>query len=599
MGYRDPAGAISPDGRWIAYAEGRFPARASGRRRAQRRPARRPRRRSGTSPGALTAGRSWPTASAAPTAGRSTTVRPAPARRCGPTTIRSRRGSRAAARDGHREGVRPASARVVARRPVHRRHRERPRRAGTVDDLRRRIARAGARASRCASAPRRGRRAARSRASRPLTAGRASRARAAARVLRTDPDLDVYGPFAFALDGATVYALAREMRRAPSICGPRRSAADAHAGSRRSRATPTPLRSPPIAASPSRCRATARWWRSPPRNGGASRPLATFQSETPSWDPTGRFLGITYGTWRRLPDDAKYPDIAQESRHHRGRSGSAGGRAIEHRPYSRTPRIRRCCWSPKRPLDRVPLAQDQSDDVWLQAAGAAGDTTARRISFLGRGAEVGWPRWSPDGRWLLFEARQPRHPQVDRVHRRRRPGVGRRDPSAAGGGGPRVRSRRGGGRATPSGCPTARAWSIVAKEGPGRHLIFTVPRDGGDAQVVHRFASGARHAGHSALSPDGRDVAFIAPASDGFFQVFRAADRRRPQALQVTRDPSHKTQPAWSPDGETDRVHGVELRRAVLENAREAVNLTAAKTTCRSRRRVRRARRGNRRFAGF
>ena len=24
VGYRDPAGAISPDGRWIAYSEGRF-----------------------------------------------------------------------------------------------------------------------------------------------------------------------------------------------------------------------------------------------------------------------------------------------------------------------------------------------------------------------------------------------------------------------------------------------------------------------------------------------------------------------------------------------------------------------------------------------
>src|SRR5439155_689673 len=34
-----------------------------------------------------------------------------------------------------------------------------------------------------------------------------------------------------------------------------------------------------------------------PAESGPSQPLATFQSETPSWDPTGRFLGITYGTW--------------------------------------------------------------------------------------------------------------------------------------------------------------------------------------------------------------------------------------------------------------------------------------------------------------
>ena len=37
---------------------------------------------------------------------------------------------------------------------------------------------------------------------------------------------------------------------------------------------------------------------------------------------------------------------------------------------------------------------------------AVGDTPPRRISFLGRGAEVGWPRWSPDSRWLLLMARQ-------------------------------------------------------------------------------------------------------------------------------------------------------------------------------------------------
>src|SRR5207344_1518407 len=89
--------------------------------------------------------------------------------------------------------------------------------------------------------------------------------------------------------------------------------------------------------------------------------------------------------------------------------------------------------------------------------------------------------------------------------------------------------------------------AIVAKEGPGRHLIFTVPRDGGDAKVVHRFASEHDTPGLG-VSPDGRDVAFIAPASDGFFQVFRLPIAGG-AAQQVTRDPSHKTQPAWSPDG--------------------------------------------------
>ena len=50
------------------------------------------------------------------------------------------------------------------------------------------------------------------------------------------------------------------------------------------------------------------------------------------------------------------------------------------------------------------------------------------------------------------------------------------------------------------------------------------------------------------MSPDGRDVAFIAPAPDGFFQVFRMPIAGG-EPIQVTTDPSNKTQPAWSPDG--------------------------------------------------
>ena len=65
---------------------------------------------------------------------------------------------------------------------------------------------------------------------------------------------------------------------------------------------------------------------------------------------------------------------------------------------------------------------------------------------------------------------------------------------------------------------------------------------------MHRFASEHDTPGLG-VSPDGRGVAFIAPASDGFFQVFRLPIAGG-TPLQVTRDPSHKTQPAWSPDGQ-------------------------------------------------
>ena len=51
------------------------------------------------------------------------------------------------------------------------------------------------------------------------------------------------------------------------------------------------------------------------------------------------------------------------------------------------------------------------------------------------------------------------------------------------------------------------------------------------------------------MSPDGRFVAFAAPAPDGFYQIFKKAIAGESTPIQITSDPSNKTQPAWSPDG--------------------------------------------------
>src|SRR5262249_6085473 len=135
-------------------------------------------------------------------------------------------------------------------------------------------------------------------------------------------------------------------------------------------------------------------------DGGPTRPLSLFQSETPSWDPTGRYVGITYGTWRRVVDDAHYPDIAQDAGiidADPSRPASAPARIVHASASEDQP----WCWSRTGRWTAFHSHKDQSDDIWLRPADS--DAVPGRISFLGRGAEVGWPRWSPDGRWIVFE----------------------------------------------------------------------------------------------------------------------------------------------------------------------------------------------------
>ncbi|MGH9372872.1 MAG: hypothetical protein ACRD15_15210 [Vicinamibacterales bacterium] len=275
--------------------------------------------------------------------------------------------------------------------------------------------------------------------------------------------------------------------------------------------------------------------------GGPTEPLADFRSETPSWHPGGALVGITYGTWRRLIDDAKYPDIAQEA-------GII--RVVEGGPATMVAQVvddsgsedQSLCWSPNGRWIAYHSHKEQSDDVWLRPAD--GSAPGRRISFLGRGAETGWPRWSGDGRWVLFDgAARPGGESAIHVI-----GV---DQDTGGVTSEAQRVEVPGLDAEVSHAEWVGAGSdtiaAVAKEGPGRHVIFTVPRAGGRARSVHRIATEHDFPGLG-MSPDGRHAAFIAPAPDGFFQVFRMP-LAGGAAVQVTSDASHKTQPAWSPDG--------------------------------------------------
>jgi len=361
-------------------------------------------------------------------------------------------------------------------------------------------------------------------------------------VVRTDPDLDVYGSIAFSPDGATVYFSFANASGTLDLWA-------APAGGGRARRLTTFSRDSyaPTVSSDGGVLFKVQSYRTivslVAAAGGPSRPLATFQSETPSWDPTGRLLGITYGTWRRVVDDAKYPDIAQDAGiidvdPAQPAKVATQTSVVVHASVSEDQAL---CWSPNGKWIAFHSHKDQSDDVWIRPA--AGDTPPRRISFLGRGAEAGWPRWSPDGKWLLFDgASKTTHRSVMFVAGvDQETGTLTREP---------VEVPVRGVDAEVSHAewlPDSAHVVVISKEGPGRHVIVTVARDGGDARVVHRFAS-EHDAPGLAVSPDGRDVAFIAPALDGFFQLFRMPINGG-IPVQVTTDRSNKTQPAWSPDG--------------------------------------------------
>jgi len=362
-------------------------------------------------------------------------------------------------------------------------------------------------------------------------------------VVKTDPDLDVYGSIAFSPDASKAYVAfasasgTLDLWAAPSTGGRARRltafARDTYA---------------PTVSSDGRVLFKVQSYRTTvavvAASGGASRPLATFQSETPSWDPTGRLLGITYGTWRRVIDDAHYPDIAQDTGIIAVDAANPATQpsSVVHASASEDQAL---CWSPNGKWIAFHSHKDRSDDVWLRPA--VGETPPRRISFLGRGSEVGWPRWSPDGRWLLFEgaSRRSRRSVILVAGIDQETGVVTREPVEV----PLRSIDAEAGHA--EWMPDSAHVVVIAKEGPGRHVIVTLARDGGDERVVHRLASEHDAPGLS-VSPDGMDIAFIAPAPDGFFQVFRmpiGASSAGGSPAQVTTDGSNKTQPAWSPDG--------------------------------------------------
>ena len=278
-----------------------------------------------------------------------------------------------------------------------------------------------------------------------------------------------------------------------------------------------------------------------PADGGASTPLTSFQSETPSWSWDGGEVAFTFGSWRHVTDDFHYPDIAQ----HIGIVTPDG-----ELPKAEPDRVVRSSYSEDQAMHWSPNGRwiafhthEESDDIWLMAADGSGEP--RMISEGGN--ETGWARWSPDGRWIVFPSYRADATGARRAHLFV---IGIDQVTGE------VTQPQ---RAVPiDGLDADIIHGEWADQGEtlvfetasaiGEKAVWRVPRDGGAPARIHSYGSDQVHSGIS-VSPDSRWIAFVDRAPDGFFQIFRVP-MTSGAAEQLTADPTHKTQPAFGPRGE-------------------------------------------------
>ena len=288
--------------------------------------------------------------------------------------------------------------------------------------------------------------------------------------------------------------------------------------------------------------------------GGPATLVASFQSETPSWHPGGREIGITYGSWRRFMDDFHYPDIAQD----------VGVLSLDQLlPASGPARVvsatssedQSLCWSPNGRFIALHSHFGPSDDVFLMPA----DLRPQPRQISTGGSETGWPRWSPDGRFIVFTTDTARlQPSARGLPSWERPrernaiiliGVDQESGEVTE---PQREVALGGFEGQPlhvEWAPDSRRLFFDSNDGGDRRSLNVVGLEGGRVTRVHAFESEEGFPGIG-LSPDGRSLAFVAKARDGFAQIF-VVPSTGGAPVQVTSDPTHKTQPSFSPDGKT------------------------------------------------
>lgn len=350
-----------------------------------------------------------------------------------------------------------------------------------------------------------------------------------------------YGPLAFSPDGGALYFASPNAGGTLDLW--RRSLRDG--GARKLTSFPRDTYAPSVARDGRVVFESQAYWTAIeviPATGGRSRTVTAFMSETPVWNWTSTQLGVTYGNWRRVVDDQRYPDITQDlGIVDAGNSKLA--KAVTTVVQASPSEDQGMSWSPNGRWIVFHSHQQHTDDIWLEPAD--GSAPPRQIST--GGYETGWPRWSRDGRWISFmteqQGPQGLHGRLFVIPVDEETGI--TQPAQ-----PVLLDGVVGDVEHAEWMPDGEHL-VVSTAGPARsgRAIYLVSRarSRGPARRIHQFTSEQRYSG-VAVSPDGASVAFVAPAPDGVFQLFTVPISGG-AARQLTRDPVDKTQPAWSPDG--------------------------------------------------
>lgn len=347
----------------------------------------------------------------------------------------------------------------------------------------------------------------------------------------------VYGPFAYSPDGETIYFASPNERDTLDLWSFKES--DGHLQKLTSFSRDTYA---PSVDGSGRVLSRVQDYRTlvamAPAIGGETTALVTFQSETPSWDWASVRIAFTFGNWRRFLDDAHYPDISQhvgfirldallpaEAPH-----GIVSASSSEDQGQA---------FSPDGKWIAFHSHYGPSDDIWIVPS----DLSRAPRQLTKGGYETGWPRWSKDGRFILYSTAKGREAP-------RRAYVLRIDSES----GELLEPEKEVSLRDFEGEVSHAEW-IERSDGvvlevllaPGRKGIYRVARGGGRPRLLHDFECEERTSAIS-TSPDGKWIAYVAPAPSGYQQVFRVpGEGGAPQ--QLTFDPSNKTHPAYSPDG--------------------------------------------------